>query len=248
MKDLWFNIVPLCDLDSLKNLYFVNKTIKSLLDESYTLKQLTKFNNLYNDSFNDFVTHCGHFMVPNITHHVKKYSYITSCNGEQKYIVELTDKHVIVRINNYDSDDSDSDECLHDLNTNHVEYDIQKYFVGKSYKTSMTMWCATYIYFYDGNTILLHLTDGNYVFISNYIYKFKSVGKIINYFSPVGNNDVPYPYAVDEYNNIYLLIEYIYLPMSLELIHKMINHKYNDDPYLYYYNNEDTMTYPIIKL
>lgn len=36
--------------------------------------------------------------------------------------------------------------------------------------------------------------------------------------------------------------------MSLELIHKMINYEYNDDPYLYYYNNESTLSKPIIKL
>lgn len=52
---------------------------------------------------------------------------------------------------------------------------------------------------YPGNTILIELKNGSYLYICENIYEFKPVaGKITEYYSYVGNNDVPYPYARDE--------------------------------------------------
>ena len=50
--------------------------------------------------------------------------------------------------------------------------------------------------------------------------------KIIKFVSPVGNNDVPYPYAVDQNNYYYLLIENV-------VIKKVTN---IHDPYIDFYN------------
>ena len=57
---------------------------------------------------------------------------------------------------------------------------------------------------YDGSTILLHIKDNEYIFISSKLYKFTSLSKIVNFISVEGRNDVFYPYAIDEYNNVYL--------------------------------------------
>jgi hypothetical protein len=54
----------------------------------------------------------------------------------------------------------------------------------------------------------------------------------MSYYSPVGNNDVPYPYAIDSKNNYYLMIEDVILNNTKELINFLIN---NNDPYEYYY-------------
>jgi hypothetical protein len=60
---------------------------------------------------------------------------------------------------------------------------------------------------------------------------------------------VPYPYAVDEYNNIYLLIEHIVILSNINLLMKMsIN---NDEPYCYYYDkieDQDLSDLPLLKL
>ena len=49
-----------------------------------------------------------------------------------------------------------------------------------------------------GNTILLEIADRRYILISDRIYQF-STEDWINYFaSPIGNNDVPYPYAIGD--------------------------------------------------
>ena len=54
-----------------------------------------------------------------------------------------------------------------------------------------------------GNNILIGLGHNIYIHVGCGITVFKSLAKIINYFSPIGNNDVPYPYFIDELSNVY---------------------------------------------
>jgi len=69
---------------------------------------------------------------------------------------------------------------------------------------------------YKGNTILLHLDKNDYIFIGGEILKFKTTDSacIMDYFSPVGNSDVPYPYAISE-TKVYLLDEKVALPVEM---------------------------------
>ena len=64
----------------------------------------------------------------------------------------------------------------------------------------------------NGNTIIIHLKDDVYMFIGAHIYLFQTVNaeKIKIYVSDIGNNDVPYPYAVGE-KYTYLMAEYHYI-------------------------------------
>jgi len=74
---------------------------------------------------------------------------------------------------------------------------------------------------------LLEVSKHTYIYIGGEIYKFITTNPITDYLSPVGNNDVPYPYAVDTNNNYYLMSEYVILGK--------ISKKYQPDPYEYYY-------------
>lgn len=80
----------------------------------------------------------------------------------------------------------------------------------------------------NGNSILVQVTKHKYIFIGMYIYSFKIKDEIVKYFSPVGNNDVPYPYAIGTLNN-YLMIEQFYVSND-NLI--------TDDPYQQYYGHD----------
>ena len=53
---------------------------------------------------------------------------------------------------------------------------------------------------YAGNSILVQLHDSTYMYIGSEIYKFcTEEGDHINmFFSPIGRNDVPYPYAIGD--------------------------------------------------
>lgn len=64
-----------------------------------------------------------------------------------------------------------------------------------------------------------------YVYIGSEIFSFKTDSKIIDYVSPVGNNDVPYPYAIDANDYYYLMIEKIKIKVPEQY----------DDCYDYYY-------------
>ena len=75
----------------------------------------------------------------------------------------------------------------------------------------MTIYSKSYGKEYDGNTILLQLKNNECVFIGSIIFKFKAQSEIIEYVSPVGLNNMPYPYAIDKKNNTYLPNEKIYI-------------------------------------
>lgn len=83
-----------------------------------------------------------------------------------------------------------------------------------------------------GNTLLLRFINNEYVYIGGEIFSFVTVKRkycdtnsiITNYYSPIGASDLPYPYAFDEDNNTYLLLDYVIL------------NKVYTDPYEYYYN------------
>lgn len=58
----------------------------------------------------------------------------------------------------------------------------------------------------DGHVILIRVGD-EYVFIGSSIFKFTTNSVITEFHSEIGNNDVPYPYAVDASGKLYMLIE-----------------------------------------
>ncbi|ARF08163.1 hypothetical protein Catovirus_1_213 [Catovirus CTV1] len=65
-----------------------------------------------------------------------------------------------------------------------------------------------------GNTILLEISRNKYMYINYQIYSFETDEKITDLYSPIGNNDVPYAYAVSK-NYIYLLSDqFKYLPIE----------------------------------
>ena len=107
-------------------------------------------------------------------------------------------------------------------------YEPEKIFIGKSPKNKMTELSSGYGKKFEGNTILLYLGGNKYVFIGLLIYSFTTETPIIKFVSPVGNNDVPYPYAIDSEHNYYFLIEYGIL--------KVQDSSYKKDPYYYYYD------------
>ena len=75
-----------------------------------------------------------------------------------------------------------------------------------------------------GNSILVEVKPGTYVFIGWNVYSFKINEVIKKYVSPIGNSDVPYPYAIGT-KNTYLMTELV----------KLDNDEFSGDPYKYYY-------------
>lgn len=121
--------------------------------------------------------------------------------------------------------------------------------VGKSAETPMTLYSGAYGSRFDGNTVLIQPMCGinEYIHVCNRVYRFKTSAPIVQYESPVGNNDCPYPYAYDVNLTAYLLIE------SVALTKCKTHPTFSTDaalfcPYNYYYgfnHDENTPTpYP----
>lgn len=147
-------------------------------------------------------------------------------NGGVPFEVDVLNNHVRIR-------------RLEDNKT--IEYDVEKVFIGKSPRNKMTEFSGGFGDEFDGNTILLRLKDNEYIHISDEVCKYSIEKDIMMFVSPVGNNDVPYPYALDSTGFIYLFPEQVVIhklstDTSLERKrdYKRIIDEY-DDPYQYYY-------------
>jgi hypothetical protein len=133
---------------------------------------------------------------------------------------------------------SENDE-IDEMNSNNQSYEIlldrkvNTVFIGKSPVNEMTKFSGGSGKQFDGNSFLLELDTHTYQHIGRDIFTFNSYNKIVKYVSPVGNNDVPYPYAIDIDGNIYLLIEDIVL-INTDQFKQLYTSEF-DDPYSYYY-------------
>ena len=67
-----------------------------------------------------------------------------------------------------------------------------------------------------GNSLLLQISGKRYVHVGDCVFSFEPVegDAIVKYYSPVGNNDVPYPYAVGK-KNVYFMWDKTYYPVEL---------------------------------
>ena len=140
--------------------------------------------------------------------------YQTCFNGDTPFTVEVDGNNVRVFDKN---------------NLLILQRAVEKVFIGTSPKNKMTEYSEGYGEEFDGNTILLYLGHATYIYIGNKIYTFNTESEIIKYLSPVGNNIIPYPYAVDRNNNYYLLIENVIISYKPEM------DNYNN-PYDYFYD------------
>ncbi len=104
-------------------------------------------------------------------------------------------------------------------------------FIGKSPVMKMTEFSGGAGPTFDGNSILV-CTGQRCVYIGSSIYSFRVLAPITYYNSPVGNNDVPYPYAIDKLGNYYLMLAEAMIKANPKLAEEGRNY---DDPYDYYY-------------
>lgn len=85
-----------------------------------------------------------------------------------------------------------------------------------------------------GNSILIKKNSKTYIYIGSQIYSFQPNEEIIEYHSPIGPNDVPYPFCCGQ-KNTYLMIEDVKIDNNLREYDIEGNFK---DPYTQYYGDE----------
>lgn len=144
-----------------------------------------------------------------------KNSYFTHDNGGRPFKVEVDteNKNIVI----YDEDGYFGDDGVY---VDQYPCPIlkipsyEKIFIGESHGD-----------FGLGNSILIKIKNNIYIYVGEYIYSFEIDDEIINYESPIGNSDVPYPYAIGD--------KYVYLMIEQVKINK--NDLQTNDPYTHYY-------------
>lgn len=153
----------------------------------------------------------------------KKYYFIHD-NGGRPYLVYIYKSDVYIYKFDEEKYYLDSD-CLSrkDKNNKWIYTKlVKKYikpvniFIGKSHENyEISKLSGAYGDEYDGNSILLHINKkGNkntYVLIGKGINQFTINDSIQKFYSPVGANNVPYPFAYGN-KNLYFLVSNKYLP------------------------------------
>lgn len=153
--------------------------------------------------------------------------YFTHDNGGRPFCVYIDEINNIVYIYKEKKEDSNIYDDLI------ASYNPIKVFIGKSPLIPMTEFSGGYGPEFDGNAILLKIDHYQYIYIGICIYSFTTEYEIVSFVSPIGNNDVPYTYAIDSEKNYYFLVDQNnFIDNGILKIDDVS--QYND-PYDYYY-------------
>ena len=128
-------------------------------------------------------------------------SYKTYMNGSRPFKIIITDKIIIILkyLNKKNVINDPWESCM-------IIKKYNKVFIGKhSKKYGNPHYPA-----FTGNSILIELKPLTYLFVGESINKIETKEPILKYISIMGNNYVPYPFALSK-NYAYLLIESYYL-------------------------------------
>ena len=112
------------------------------------------------------------------------------------------------------------------------KYNIKKIYIGKSTGYPYGDHSKNLKYF-DGNSILLQLTQKNFVYIGSIIYEFILNDEVEKYYSMVGRNDVPYPVLLGK-KNVYFMNDKEYV--NRDKFPKNMKKSNWEGAYVLYYN------------
>lgn len=139
--------------------------------------------------------------------------YVTISNRIRLYIVTIRSESILIEKEGFF----------------HVIKNYRKYFIGENtekYKHKLGDDIYVDSRNYKGSCILVETEKNKYIFIGGWeVFEFSTPEPILEFHSIMGNNVVPYPFALTE-NYVYLLIENVYLKRNFGDI----------EPYRVYYD------------
>lgn len=116
-------------------------------------------------------------------------------------------------------------------------YKVEQIWIGKSPENPMTRYSGGFGPKFDGNSILLQISKNKYVWIGRTIHQFTMNDEVEIFYSPVGNNNVPYPVIIGT-KNIYFIDICFYVDRK-HLPENLTNEQWTDLYTLYYDQLED---------
>lgn len=152
-------------------------------------------------------------------------------NGGRPFLVKILPANEVHIFK--ESDNAEKDYPYESL----LKMKCDEIWVGESPECAMTAFSGGAGPRFKGNTILLRPSNPSddkplvYVHIGRSLRQFEAIAPITSFVSPVGNNDVPYPYAIDTEGNTYLISENAILGPEAKWKDEA------DDPYDFYYQN-----------
>jgi len=152
---------------------------------------------------------------------IKLKYYLSHFNGGRPFLVVVENNNKFVKIYKQSKNGESYDKLI-------GEYKPKKIYIGKD-STDRS---------FDGNTVLLQLTEDDFIYVGAKVYKFslEKGDKFTKYFSMVGNNDTPYPVLLCK-NNVYFLAEQKFITKD-KFIDKNVGNYEN--AYDYYYGQKGT--------
>ena len=178
-------------------------------------------------------------------------SYITHNNGDRPYLVYVSKNTKLTDVIIYEMDNDNhyiTDKDFYGPNNkwtyiNKVaSYKVIDAWIANGYNldhlgkynAKLDVWTDNFAV---GNSVIAKITNDKYVFIGDKIKEFKleKNDKIINYYSPIGRNDVPYPVIIGLVN-VYFLIDFKYVPIKE---FESFTKKDQINAYLHFYGQND---------
>lgn len=140
-------------------------------------------------------------------------SYGITDNGGTPFLVDVDKTEKIVQIWKQDTQ-SEPENADDYVKLKKISY--EDVYIGKDPKNFTDEMGETWTRRFDGNSILLKVSDKKFVFIGWDIYSFEleSGDEIKNYYSPMGHSGVPYPALIGK-KNTYFMIEKQYVSNEL---------------------------------
>jgi len=138
---------------------------------------------------------------------IVKKTYLMHNNGAQPFKVIVTARSIIILAEGgYEIDEEDEEidedemnDCLYSVFVKEID-EFEGYWYGFDTSDDEE----------HGNSLLVKISEQKYMHIGSQIYTFKTKDKIIDYVSPLGRNDVPYPVAKGT-SNIYFMLDSKYI-------------------------------------
>lgn len=165
---------------------------------------------------------------------IKQKIFYTHDNRGRPFKVIIDKKKIDVYLGYYDFKKK---KYFYKLKVLTIE-DYHGYWIGRHHEKDLTK------KFSEGNSILVKIGNKDYISIGVEIFRFKTPDEIYEYVSPIGNNDVPYPFAIGT-KNFYFIVGREYVPLKdikIEINTKTLK---NFDLVSYYFGHIDEDGAPI---
>lgn len=122
--------------------------------------------------------------------------YSTHDNGGRPFSVTLSEASKRVEVFEVNYEESNSIINFKTMLVPRIRCQVERWWVGRSDESAFTRFGGGYGPEFDGNSILIKSLENEYIFVGECIFRFHTELPIVDFQSPVGNNDVPYPYAI----------------------------------------------------